>query len=193
MNWHDIVATPLFWILSGTGSVVLSVVANLLTPRIRALFTRRLQSRKSGLREKQIRRRDTILTLQANVQRRTGAKLDAIFKLLAAMTLLVLSLLLFQLGFGGFPMSATGAPLHELPVPLLLFVLLTLLVATVLVRLGLDDMSLALTADKREQAGDEFLKQHRPASSEEKLQFEDGWDKNEFGVNSRDIALLTND
>jgi hypothetical protein len=186
MKWQDIVTTPLFWILSAIGSVILSVIANLLTPRIRALITRRLQSRQSGLGEKQIKRRETILTLQANIHRRTATKLDGIFKVLVAMSLLLLCLFLFQLT------SGLLQTLRWLDVPVLLVILLAVLVAIAVGKLGLDDMSLALTADKREHASDEFLKAHGQASAEEMKQFEDAWDLREFGVNSQNVPLVAN-
>ena len=189
MKWQDIIATPLFWILSATGSIILSVIANLLTPRVTAFITRRLQSRQSGLRDKQIKRRETILTLQANVHRRTAAKLDGIFKLLVAMSLLLLCLLLFQISSSILQTTTVGPPLRGLDAPVLLMILVTLLVALAIGKLGLDDMSLALTADKREHAGDEFLKAHGPASAEEMKQFEDGWDLREFGVNSQNVPF----
>lgn len=193
MKWQDIVATPLFWVLSATGSIILSVIANLLTPRVTALITRRLQSRQSGLREKQIKRRETILTLQANVHRRTAAKIDGIFKLLLATSLLLLCVLLFQISSGTLQTTTVERPLRGLDVPVLLMILLALLAALAIGKLGLDDMSLALTADKREHARDEFVKAHGPASAEEIKQFEDGWDLHEFGVNSKNVPLLAND
>jgi len=80
MKWQDIVSTLLFWLfwlLSITGSVILSIVVNLLTPRVSALLTRNLRARKSGVRKKQIQRRQKVLTLQANMFLRVAAKLDA--------------------------------------------------------------------------------------------------------------------
>jgi hypothetical protein len=189
MKWQDIISTPLFWIVSTTGTVVLSIVANLLTPRVSALVTRNLHARKSGLRKKQIQRRDEVVTLQANLSRRTGAKLDAIFKLLLATSLLLLGLFLFQLGSGGFHTTEANKPSPVIQIPLLLTVLVAILAAIVVAKLGLDDMTLALTADRRERAGDDFLKQHGPASAQELEQIEDEWDLREFGVNSKHADL----
>ena len=189
MKWQDIISTPLFWIVSTTGTVVLSIIANLLTPRVSAFVTRNLYARKSGLRKKQIQRRDKVLTLQANLSRRTGAKLDAIFKLLLATALLSMGFFLFQLGSGGFHITAANKPSPVIQVPLLLIVLLAMLGATVVGKLGLDDMTLALTADRRERAGDDFLKQRGPASAQELKQVEDEWDLREFGVNAEHADL----
>jgi hypothetical protein len=189
MKWQDIIWTPLFWIVSTAGTVVLSIFANLLTPRVSAFVTRNLHARKSGLRKKQIQRRDKVVILQANLSRRTGAKLDAIFKLLLATSLLLLGLFLFQLGSGEFHITETNKPAPAIQVSLFLTVLLTTLVAIVVGKLGLDDMTLALTADRRERAGDDFLKQHGPASEQELEQIEDEWDLHEFGVNSKHADL----
>ena len=192
MKWQDIIATPLFWIVSTTGTVVLSIIANLLTPWVSAFVTRNLHARKSGLRKKQIQRRDKVLTLQANLSRRTGAKLDAIFKLLLGAVLLLLGFSMFQLSSGGFHITAANklSPLIQLLSLLsLLLVLLAMLGALVVFKLGLDDMALALTADRRERAGDDFRKQHGPASAQELKQVEDDWDLREFGVNSEHADL----
>jgi hypothetical protein len=85
VSWQDIILTPLFWMVATTGTVVLSIAANLLTPFVSAFVSRPLHARQSGVRKKQIQRRDQVLLLQANLSRRTGAKLDAIFKLLLAL------------------------------------------------------------------------------------------------------------
>lgn len=85
MSWQDIILTPLFWMVATTGTVVLSIAANLLTPFVSTFVSRPLHARQSGVRKKQIQRRDQVLLLQANLSRRTGAKLDAIFKLLLAL------------------------------------------------------------------------------------------------------------
>ena len=97
VRWQDIIVTPLFWIVSTIGTIILSIVANLLTPFISAFVTRLLHERQSGIRQKQIQRRHQVLALQYDHARRTGAKLDAIFKLLMALVLVVGCVLLFQL------------------------------------------------------------------------------------------------
>ena len=102
MKWQDIIFTPLFWIVSIIGTVVLSIVGNLLTPWVSAFVTRNLHARKSGLRKKQIQRRDKVVTLQANVSRRTGVKLDGIFKLLLATFMQLLVLFFFSSVPAGF-------------------------------------------------------------------------------------------
>ena len=192
MTWQDIISTPLFWIVSTTRTIILSIVANLLTPFISAFVTRHLHSWQSGVRKKQILRREQALKLQTNLSRRTGAKLDAIFKLLFAMVLMVLSVgsvFLFQLRLGSLHTSATSTPSTQLqlPIPILLIILLGVILAIAVGILGLNDMALALTADRRERAGDEFLKHHGPATVEEMKHFEDEWDLREFGVNSQDV------
>jgi hypothetical protein len=129
-----------------------------------------------------------VLTLQANVSRRTGAKIDAIFKLLLAIVLLTLCVFSFQLGSGSLDILAMSKPSTQLQIPVLLIVLLGVLAAIAVGKLGLDDMALALTADRRERAGDDFLKQHDSATAEEMKRFEDEWDLREFGVNSQDVG-----
>jgi hypothetical protein len=190
MKWQDIISTPLFWIVSAIGTVILSVLANLLTPYVSAFITRNLQARQSGVREKQIERRDRVITLQANVSRRTSAKLDAIFKLLLAMVLILMCLFLLQLSSGGVQLKSVAAPPPEVPIPILLLVLLALLLALVALKFGLDDMSLAITADRREKAGDDFLIHHGLASADEMKRFEDEWDLRTFGVNSQSLPAL---
>jgi hypothetical protein len=187
VSWQDIILTPLFWMVATTGTVVLSIAANLLTPFVSAFVTRHLHARQSGVRKKQIHRRDQVLILQANLSRRTGAKLDVIFKLLLVLVSIVVCVFLFQLGSGSLQISAPSTPSMQLQLPTLLIILLGLIFAIALGKLGLDDMALALAADRRERASDDFLKQHRPASAEERKHFEDDWDLREFGVNSQDV------
>lgn len=124
MSWQDIILTPLFWMVATTGTVVLSITANLLTPFVSAFVTRHLHARQSGVRKKQIQRRDQVLILQANLSRRTGAKLDAIFKLLLALVLMVVCVFLFQLGSGSLQISAPSTPSMQLQLPTLLIILL---------------------------------------------------------------------
>src|SRR5438093_2781068 len=111
MTWQEIIFTPLFWVVSTIGTLVLSIVANLLTPWTSAFITRHLHSRRSGLREKQIKRREQVVSLQGNVHRRASAKLDAIFKLLLAMILLSLCVVLLQLDSGGVNIGS-GVPVR---------------------------------------------------------------------------------
>jgi hypothetical protein len=75
----------------------------------------------------------------------------------------------------------------------LVIILLALLAAIAIGKLGLDDMSLAITADRREAALDDFLKQRGGgASVAEVRQFEDKWDLRQFGVTSRDVGNAQN-
>jgi hypothetical protein len=142
------------------------------------------------LREKQIKRREQVVALQANVHRRASAKLDAIFKLLFAMVLLSLCLFLLQLDFGAVDI-ASGVAMRTVQLPTVLVIALALIIVISVLKLGLDDMSLALTADRREKAGDDFLKQHGSASAEVMHRFEDEWDFREFGVTSQDAPAVS--
>ena len=108
--------------------------------------------------------------------------------MLAAMTLLLLCLFLFQITSGFSQSDVGGWSLRWLSAPASFVILLAVIVAVVVLKLGLDDMSLALTADKRECASDEFLKTHEPESAVEMKQFEDTWDLDEFGVNSQNLS-----
>jgi hypothetical protein len=192
MKWQDIISTPEFWVVSTiaslAGTLVLSVVANLLTPRVSAFITRNLQARRSGLRERQIKRREQVITLQANVHRRTSAKLDGIFKLLFSTGLVLLCVFLLQLSFD--LEKTTGRSTPHFGVSILLFIMLVVGIAIVLGKLGLDDMSLALTADRRERAGDEFIMRRGRVPTDELRQFEDEWDLKTFGVDSQASSSL---
>jgi hypothetical protein len=129
-----------------------------------------------------------VLTLQADLSRRTGAKLDAIFKLLLALILIVVCVFLSLFGSGSLYTSATNTPSRKLQLLTSLIAFLGVIFAIAVGKLGLDDMALALTADRRERAGDDFLKQNDPATAEEMKHFQDEWDLREFGVNSQNVA-----
>ena len=190
MEWQDIIVTPLFWIVSTIGTIVLSIVGNLLTPYVSAFVTRHLHAHRTGLREKQKKRRDQVITLEENIHRRTSTKLDALFKLLFAMVLLLAGLFLFQVTFGALHASSIPGPSPTVEIPAFLVILLVMLVVMALVKLGLEDWGLALTADRRERARHDFLAQRGPASPDEIRQFEDEWALKAFGVNSQNAPSL---
>ena len=190
MEWQDIIVTPLFWIVSTIGTIVLSIVGNLLTPYVSAFVTRHLHARRTGLRENQKKRRDQVIALKANIHRRTSTKLDALFKLLLAMVLLLACLFLFQINFSALHTSLIPGPSLVFEIPTFLIIVLVLLFTMALIKMGLDDMSLALTADRRERARHDFLAQCGPDSSDEIRQFEDEWDLKAFGVNSQNDSSL---
>jgi hypothetical protein len=98
------------------------------------------------------------------------------------MLLLVLCIFVFQLVFSGETTTLTPVRL-----PSLIIIALAMVFAIIVLKLGLNDMTLALTADRRERAGDNFLKRHGPATAEEIKHFADEWDLRQFGVNSQDV------
>jgi hypothetical protein len=186
MEWQDIIVTPLFWIVSVSGTLILSIVGNLLTPYVAAFVTRNLQTRRTGLREKQRKRRAQVIRLEENIHRRISTKLDAVFKLLVAMVALLGCLFLFQLTFGPQRTSAIPGlwPSPNVEIPTFLIIMMTLLFILFLLKSGSNDMSLAFTADRRERARNDFLAEHGPTS--DIRQFEDEWDLKTFGVKSQD-------
>jgi hypothetical protein len=181
MRWQDIIFTPLFWIMSGVGSVLLSVIANLLTPQISAFVTRHFHARKSALREKQIKRRHQVIMLQENMIRRTSTKLDAIFMVILSLLLLLLGLFIVVLS------SVQSVPTNKSSLVSALCVLLTVIGSIVSMVSGLKAMSLALMADRRERAIDDFQHGRGSDSTDAARQFLDEWDLHEFGVASQDI------
>jgi hypothetical protein len=183
MEWQEIIFTPLFWIVSAIGSVLLSVVGNLLTPHISVFVTRHFHARKSALREKQIKRRYQVIMLQENMARRTSTKLDAIFKVIFSLVLLLLSLFLLQIRL---PNS------DDLPAATVLVVFLAVMASIVVLVLGLNDMSLAFMADRRERALEDFLNGRVSDSTDATRQFMDEWDLREFGIASKDIVSSLN-
>ena len=182
MKWQDIIFTPLFWIISIIGSLVWSIVANLLTPYVSVFVTRRFHARRSGLRNKQIKRREKIITLQLNIARRTSTKLDAIFSPLLATGLLLTGIFLLQF------VTTGDKSLKEPSTPILLIILFVLLAIMTIGKSAIDNMSLALTADRREAALHDFVKQRgNDALPDEVRQLEDEWDLRESGVTSKDL------
>lgn len=185
MEWQEIIVTPLFWIVSTVGTIVISILANLLTPYSSAFVTRHLHARRTGLRDRQQKRRDRVIMLEQNIHRRTSTKIDVLFQLLLAMVLLLTCLFLFQLNFGALHESSIPSPSPTLEVPTFILIAMVLIIVMVLIKTGLDAMSLALTADRRERAREDFTAQHELASADEIRQFEDEWDLKTFGVNSQ--------
>jgi ABC-type multidrug transport system fused ATPase/permease subunit len=151
---------------------LISVVANLLTPYISAFVLRHFHARKSALREKQIKRRQVIM-LQENLARRTSAKIDAIIMLMLSLVLLLLGLFLLQLT------TPTG---DSLRIATVLGVFLAAIMAILILVSGLNNISVAHMADRRERALDDFLSGSGSDPTDNARQFLDGWDLREFGV-----------
>jgi hypothetical protein len=97
MTWLEIIKQPTFWILSAFASVALSIVANLLTPRVRALLKQSKAERETSRKEKQQQRLNHIRNLCEDSSLRFHEKLDGIYWLLRGILLVVAGLLLIRL------------------------------------------------------------------------------------------------
>ena len=120
-----------------------------------------------------------------------GAKLDAIFKLLLALVLMVVCVFLFQLGSGSLQISAPSTPSMQLQLPTLLIILLGRSLPSLSVSWDWMIWRLHSQPTAANVQAMIFSSNTLPASAEERKHFEDDWDLREFGVNSQDVDPIS--
>jgi hypothetical protein len=189
MDTHNhllpLLTQPFFWMASLIGSVVLSVIANLVTPRVAQRLSDIGHVRRTAMRQGQARLLKAITFIEANPEHLTQFKLDSIHALLLAsfsmlICLVVLSggLLLapFTHGISSFLCLVIGAMFAWMSIEV--------------VRTGQRRMRVAVAFEKRLRAREDFARKNPEATSEMVQAFLAQWDKKEFGVNVDEIPTL---
>lgn len=181
-----LVAEPIFWITSIIGSVILSVIANLLTPRVAHRLETISHIRRSTALTKQARFLGEIILLESNPERLTQAKLDAIHSLLLAAFCMLVCLVIFSAGLllGPFTRGITN----------IFFLLIGGSVAWVsieIVKVGQKRIQIARAFERREKAKEKFARVNPEKSAGKDISaFLLEWDKKQFGVNIDDIGKI---
>lgn len=190
MDTHDyllrILTQPIFWIASIIGSVVLSVVANLITPRIAQRLDDIGHIRRTAMRRTQARFLGEIILIEANPERLTQAKLDSIHAVLLASFSMLVCFVLFTAGLllGPFTRGITN-------IVFLVFGTVFAWGSIEVMKVGQKRMHIARAFERRQRAREEFARKN----PERVTQMGDGtflleWDKKEFGVNLDEIPLI---
>ena len=94
----SILLQPVFWIISVIGSVILSVIANLVTPRIAKRFEEIGHVKRSVIKLKQARFLSQVIDIESHPERLTQAKLDSIYATILASFSMVVCLVMFSSG-----------------------------------------------------------------------------------------------
>jgi hypothetical protein len=88
----EIATQPLFWIVSALGSIILSVTANLITPRVSIALSQLSHARRAKNRARQLSLLLRVTQLAADPNRITQAKLDVLLRLLVACAMMLIGL-----------------------------------------------------------------------------------------------------
>lgn len=95
---------PIFWAISAIGSVLLSIIANLLTPYIGSFLSNFSEKRTAKVAKKRLEFLNKIRYVSSNQNRILNQKVDAAYWLLRAIFLLALGIIIFTVSnaFGIF-------------------------------------------------------------------------------------------
>ena len=181
-----VISQPLFWFLSIIGSVVLSVLANLISPNVAARIERLSHNRKHAAKKQQARFLGEVAMIDATPENITQAKLDSIHALLLATYSILLCMVVFTLGLILAPFTSGLSNLA------------CLLIGTAfawgsieIIKVGQRKMHIARAYEKREKAKAEFRRNNPDKSGPiEVWNYMLEWDRKEFGVNYEDIPNI---
>lgn len=181
-----VINQPLFWFLSIIGSVVLSVLANLITPYVRGRIERLSHSRKHAAKKKQARLLGEVGMIDGTPEKLTQAKLDSIHALLLATYAILLCMVSFTLGLILAPFTNGLSNLV-----FLLFGTAFAWSSIEIIKVGQRKMYIARAYEKREKAKAEYSRNNPDKSGPiEVWNYMLEWDRKEFGVNYLDILTI---
>lgn len=92
MDYIVLLKEPIFWLMATIGSIILSVIGNLVTPKVQQLLSRYSQERKIRLKEKDEETLMAIVTMQKSDSFRTSWKIDAVLEAINGIGIMLLSL-----------------------------------------------------------------------------------------------------
>lgn len=171
---------PLFWIITSFTSVALSVLANLITPKISRIVAKFSDHREEVYLHAQKYLRHNVIMYQNNQNKVLSAKLDAIYWVLRSVLIFALGLLIIAI------ISRLSGP-HEEPLmdSIMVFVFPALIIALSgqwLIK-AKKTISIAFLAEERQRALEKYkLEANRELSQNEISQFFASWDYAKFGV-----------
>ncbi|HXI85046.1 MAG TPA: hypothetical protein VNL17_13250 [Verrucomicrobiae bacterium] len=185
MNINDLVSVaskPLFWIVSALFSILLSVVANLLTPRVSQVLLKRRGLWKQRLMKKQAVLLGKVIIVFEKENLILNSKLDSIHALLLACILLLFAFAFF---FWKLVMAGHGPQwaLDVVSIGMGGIGMILFLLGMLAANIGMNQMQIVRLAERRHTAGVEFLRDFdgEPAAKD-LVTFFANWDKKEFGV-----------
>ena len=191
----DLLQTQAFWVATTTGSIVLGVAANLVTPAVSKFFSRFIEAKQLSTKEKRIAYRRKVIRYQDNLEDIVSGKLNVVFDLLNSIVLFMIvvvganfvDLIHFSEIDPFLPSLGTRPPKWLI---LLLFAFRTgLLVIGILISYrrassSFDDMRILWKAEMRDMKGRIFLRDNPSSKSGDLQKCYDEWDRKMFGVSS---------
>ena len=92
MDYLALFKEPVFWVLTTAGSVLLSVIGNLVTPKVQEILSKYSAKRATRLREKKEETLMALVTMQRSGVFRTSWKIDAVLEAINGIGIMLLAL-----------------------------------------------------------------------------------------------------
>ncbi len=97
MSLSEFLQEPAFWIFSTLGSLLLSILANLLTPYINSFLSKLSRSQKTKTEKKRLNFLNEVVSVSTNSNNILNYKMDAIFNLLKSIFIIAGIILLLSI------------------------------------------------------------------------------------------------
>lgn len=179
MQIFDFLEAPLFWLATAISSIILSIIANLATPKVARLLSTFSTSARTKHEVERKRIRSQVVLMHNNPQMRMNAKLDAIIYILSA--IFFLACVIFFISVASVDKNAP--PLIR-AISNLAAALWVIPVVTSL-NLFTDTIRVVRLADEREKAKYEYVKNFEGNIQEKDVdEFLDRWDLHRLEVSS---------
>jgi hypothetical protein len=78
MEISEFLKEPLFWFVSAIGTIILSIISNILTPLILKVFSKTSKGRKRKLVSQNLKKREIVINIQSSRDRRISWQVDSI-------------------------------------------------------------------------------------------------------------------
>ena len=181
----SVLKTPIFWVVSAIGSVAVSILGNLLTPKISTLLETRSSSKRQAEDYRKAKFFGEVIIRVAKPERILHTKLDSMHAFLLACVFMLLALLLFT----------TATALEWLLIPKLvriataIFAIPFVWMSFYLTNEGLKWRNVALSAEKRIDA-EEKLKTELGENIEDITSRMESWDRERFGITASEVESI---
>lgn len=162
---------PVFWVLTTIGSIALSIIANLVTPKIQKVLAKNSRQKKEALVAKNRETLRKVLKIQLSDTYRTSWQIDAVLECVKGVGIILL-FLAFSRVFAIFPIY--GLRLIVYPV-----LAIGAIYGYKHIQSGLTNASLTKLADERQSLFDDSKDGSTDDEVQEMLR---KWDMENFGV-----------
>lgn len=162
---------PVFWVLTTIGSIALSIIANLVTPKIQKVLAKNSQQKKETLEAKNRETLRKVLKIQLSDTYRTSWQIDAVLECVKGVGIILL-FLAFSRVFAIFP-------IYELRLIVYPVLAIGAIYGYKHIQSGLTNASLTKLADERQSL---FEGSKNGSTDDEVQEILKKWDMENFGV-----------